>query len=276
MATRLTLPNPSYQEALRMGRWTGNIEPTLSLYERLDDDMAVPWWLKFSLPTGTVIDGRTETHPARFEWMGPELRDYQEHAVQAALEAGGGGGQAPTGSGKTFLALNLIAKLGQKTLVLVRNKDLAAQWLTEIHRVLGIEAGLIGAGKRTDGEIVVGLMQTVSTQSPHGFGCVVLDEAHNAPAWQAFDILNRTTARYRVGLTATPQRRDGLEPMLFAAFGPVVAEIREEDVGRKGVLPVTVVTREMPYCGGQVDSLAKLCSELAADPARNRMIVNRL
>lgn len=111
MATRLTLPNPAYQEALRMGRWTGNMEPTLSLYERLDDDMAVPWGLKFYLPTGTVIDDRTETHPARFEWMGPELRDYQERAVQAALEAGGGVVQAPTGSGKTFLALNLIARL---------------------------------------------------------------------------------------------------------------------------------------------------------------------
>ena len=271
MANRLTLPNPAYQEALRMGRWTGNIEPTLSLYARLDDDMIVPWGVKFSLPAGTVIDDRTETHPARFEWMGPELRDYQKRAVQAALEAGGGVVQAPTGSGKTFLALNLIARLGQKTLVLVRNKDLAAQWLTEIRRVLGIEAGLIGAGKRTDGEIVVGLVQTVSTQSLGGFGCVVLDEAHNAPARQAFDLLNRTTARYRLGLTATPQRRDGLEPMLFAALGPVVAEIREEDVG-KGVLPVTVVTREVPYCGDQVDSWAKLCSELAADPARNRMI----
>ncbi|MFM2005295.1 MAG: hypothetical protein RLZZ09_950 [Pseudomonadota bacterium] len=128
IATRLALANPAYQEALRRGRWTGNIEPTLTLYERVADEMVVPWGVRFSLPAGTVIDDRTETHAAEFEWMGPVLRDYQKRAIQAILEAGGGVIQAPTGSGKTFTALNLIARLGQRTLVLVRNRDLAEQW----------------------------------------------------------------------------------------------------------------------------------------------------
>lgn len=272
IAAALTLQNPEYVEALRMGRRTWNIEPTLALYGRVGDDMVVPWGIRFSLPAGTILDDRTETHPARMEWIGPDLRDYQERAIQAVLEAGGGVIQAPTGSGKTFMALNLIARLGQRTLVLVRNRDLAEQWRSEIRRVLGIEAGLIGAGKRTDGEIVVGLVQTLCNERIEGFGTILLDEAHSCPCRQSYETLTRTKARYRIGLTATPQRRDGLEPMLYAALGPIVAEITEQDVG-KGVLPVTVVAQDVPYRGREIDSWTGLVNELAADPTRNRLIV---
>jgi superfamily II DNA or RNA helicase len=60
--------------------------------------------------------------------------------------------------------------------------------------------------------------------------------------------------------------------MLFAALGPIVAEISEEDVGA-GVLPVTVVSQEQPYKGGKIDSWTGLVGQLAADPERNKMIV---
>jgi superfamily II DNA or RNA helicase len=272
IAAALTLQNPEYVEALRVGRRTWGIDPTLALYERDGDDMVVPWGIRFNLPLGTIIEDRTETHAASFDWIGPELRDYQEKAIQAVEEAGGGVIHAPTGSGKTFTALNLIARLGQKTLVLVRSRDLAEQWLSEIRRVLGIEGGLWGAGKRTDGDVIVGLVQTVSGEQIGGFGCVLLDEAHSCPARQSYDTLTRVNARYRIGLTATPERRDGLQPMLFAALGPIVAEITEEDVGA-GVLPVTVVSQEQPYRGGKIDSWTGLVGQLAADPERNKMIV---
>lgn len=272
IAVALTLQNPEYIEALRAGRRTWGLEPTLALYERIDDDMIVPWGMRFSLPAGAIIEDRTETFPAKFTWAGPDLRAYQERAVKTVLETGGGVIQAPTGSGKTFLALNLIARLGQKTLVLVRSRDLAEQWLSEIRRVLGVEAGLIGGGKRTDGDIVVGLVQSICKEPIDGFGCVVLDEAHSCPARQSYDALTHVRARYRIGLTATPQRRDGLEPMLYAALGPIVAEISEQDVG-DGVLPVTVVSQDVPYRGGKIDSWTGLVGQLAIDPERNRMIV---
>jgi superfamily II DNA or RNA helicase len=273
IAAALTLQNPEYVEALRAGRRTWGMDPTITLYERVNDGMVVPWGVRFSLPAGTTITDQTETFAAQFEWHGPDLRDYQERAVQTVLKAGGGVIQAPTGSGKTFLGLNLIARLGQRTLVLVKSKDLAEQWRSEILRVLGIEAGLIGGGKRIDGGVVVGLVQTVCNESIEGYGCVVLDEAHNAPARQAFETLNRCRARYRIGLTATPQRRDGLEPMLYAALGPIVSEITEDAVGA-GVLPVTVVSRDVPYRGGKIDSWAGLVGQLAADPERNKAIVD--
>jgi superfamily II DNA or RNA helicase len=272
IAAALTLQNPEYVEALRMGRRTRDLESTLTLYKWVADELIVPWGVRFSLPAGTVIDDRTETHAVEFEWIGPALRDYQERAIQAILEAGGGVIQAPTGSGKTFTALNLITRLGQRTLVLVRNRDLAEQWRSEIRRVLGIEPGLWGSGKRCDGDIVVGLVQTVSSEPVEGFGAVLLDEAHSCPCRQSYETLTRTKARYRIGLTATPQRRDGLEPMLYAALGPIVAEITEQDVGA-GVLPVTVAVRDVPYRGGNIDSWTALVSELAADPERNRLIV---
>ena len=271
IAAALTLQNPEYIEALRAGRRTWGMEPTLTLYERDGDDMVAPWGIRFNLPAGTTITDQTETFPAKFEWHGPDLRDYQERAVKTVLDAGGGVIQAPTGSGKTFMALNLIARLGQKTLVLVRSRDLAEQWLSEIRRVLGTEAGFWGSGKRTDGAIIVALAQTVSGQPVEGFGCVLLDEAHACPARQCYDILTSIKAKYRIGLTATPERRDGLQPMLFAALGPIVAEISEADVG-DGVLPVTVVSQDVPYRGGKIDSWTGLVGQLACDPERNRMI----
>lgn len=271
IAAALTLQNPEYIEALRQGRRTWGIDPTLTLYERDGDDMTVPWGMRFSLPAGTVTKDLTETFPAKFEWHGPDLRGYQERAVKTVLEAGGGVILAPTGSGKTFMALNLIARLEQKTLVLVKSKDLAEQWRAEIRRVLGTEAGFWGSGKRTDGAIIVALAQTVSGQPVEGFGCVLLDEAHACPARQCYDILTSIKAKYRIGLTATPERRDGLQPMLFAAMGPIVAEISEADVG-DGVLPVTVVQQQIPYRGGKIDSWVGLVGQLAADPVRNQMI----
>lgn len=115
--------------------------------------------------------------------------------------------------GKTFTALFLAEKLGQKTIVIVHTKKLQDQWVKEIEKVLGITPGIIGGGKfELNHDIVVATKQTLDKKADamlyNEFGTVILDEAHHCPAKTFNAILDKFRARYKIGLTATLRRKD--------------------------------------------------------------------
>jgi len=180
---------------------------------------------------------------------------------------------APTGSGKTTMGIEIASRLGQRCLVLVKSLDLATQWQGAIKRFTGLDAGLIGGGKWQEGqEFTVGLVQTlIKHESSLDYGLVIVDECHNIPAVQAYSVINRQAAKYRYGLSATPQRRDNLEFMIHAVLGEVVAEVEAHEVGG-AVLPVTVSTIHHNFMGNP-ESWTDFINLLAQDDERNRVIV---
>jgi len=158
------------------------------------------------------------------------LRIDQEAAVAAMLHHDTGVLCAPTAFGKTVTAAALIAMRGINTLVLVHRTELLKQWQERLQSFLGVGKGVvgtIGGGKaKPTGKIDIAVMQSVSrhgeiNQLVENYGHVIIDECHHVGAVSFDAILKRVKAKYVLGLTATPIRRDGQQPIIFMQCGPI-------------------------------------------------------
>ncbi len=158
------------------------------------------------------------------------LRIDQEAAVAAMLHHDTGVLCAPTAFGKTVTAAAMIAERGTNTLILVHRTELLKQWQERLQSFLGIGKGIvgtIGGGKaKPTGKIDIAVMQSVSRQGEvnplvENYGHVIIDECHHVGAASFDAILKRVKAKYVLGLTATPIRRDGQQPIIFMQCGPI-------------------------------------------------------
>lgn len=158
------------------------------------------------------------------------LRPDQEEAVTAILRHDIGILCAPTAFGKTVTAAATIARRGVNTLVLVHRTELLKQWQERLQAFLGVGKGVIGTiggGKaKPTGQIDIAVMQSLYRQGEANeiverYGQVIIDECHHLSAFSFEAILKRTRAKYVLGLTATPIRRDGRQPIIFMQCGPI-------------------------------------------------------
>jgi superfamily II DNA or RNA helicase len=280
----LSLPNPAHVAWLRHGKGR---EPdrALSACGVMDGG---PWrggvWAPREAPGWTGGADRTvmpEAEPLTFLWT---LRDYQAPAVDAVVAAGGGGIIAPCGAGKTAMGCALMARWDTPTLVLVHTRDLAAQWVDRVRDSLGVEAEVVGYGKRSTGEhgrVVVASLQTLARwgwwkvhQWGQRFGLVVADEAHHVPAATWGAVVAGLAARHRVWLSATPDRPDGLGPILRWHMGPAVVEIDPKRIEAAGkVLAPVVRMWSAPHVDLEGMESHERARALADDVARNGGLV---
>ncbi|MBN8767481.1 MAG: DEAD/DEAH box helicase family protein [Thiobacillus sp.] len=147
-----------------------------------------------------------------------KLRPDQQSAVAEMLSHDVGVLCAPTAFGKTITAAAMIANRGVNTLVLVHRTELLKQWQERLRAFLGFDKraiGMIGGGKaKPTGKIDIAVMQSLSRQGEvnplvESYGHVIVDECHHVGAVSFDAILKRAKAKYVLGLTATPIRRDG-------------------------------------------------------------------
>jgi superfamily II DNA or RNA helicase len=158
------------------------------------------------------------------------LRSYQEEAVAGISDYDDGILCAPTAFGKTAVAAWLIAKRKVNTLVLVHRQQLLDQWHERLAMFLGLPAksvGQIGGGKsdRT-GSIDVAVIQSLHRKDEvkdfvAEYGQVIVDECHHISAFTFEQVMKQVKARYVVGLTATPARKDGHHPIIHMQCGPI-------------------------------------------------------
>lgn len=282
---RLTMPNPKYQEAEKMGRWTGNIAPMLKFYNETDQGLDCPRGFAYQAhrlckkhgEQVRVVDNRRTLLAADFRFYA-ELRDYQAPAVESCLERDFCLLSAPTGSGKTAMALYMIAQRQQPALVVVHTKELLSQWQERIKAFLGIEAGAIGDGQFEIKPVTVATVQTLvkhaENTAPH-FGYIILDECHRAPAMQYTQAIECFDCKYMTGLSATPYRRDGLSKVIFWHVGDLAGTIDKADLVYNGELckaDVVWVETDFNTWTDATEYYSKALSELAEDEDRNRLI----
>jgi superfamily II DNA or RNA helicase len=287
---RLTLLNPRWVENQRMGRYNFKTPKELTFFWRTRGGGLV-------IPRGTIRqlighcrelgvalsidDRRRRLPPVAFSFSG-RLKGFQQTAVDAMLAKDFGTLSAPTGSGKTVMALDLIAHRRQPALIVVHTRELAMQWIRRVEAFLGIAAaqvGLIGAGKKTIGQAVtVALVQSLckcADEVSLHIGYLLVDECHRTPSRTFSEAVNRFDAHYMLGLSATPWRRDKLSPLIFWHLGDIHHEIAKADLVATGdVLAAEVVVRETaftPYFDPTSD-YSRMLSELTRDDARNRLI----
>ncbi|MFB3852578.1 MAG: DEAD/DEAH box helicase [Vicinamibacterales bacterium] len=153
------------------------------------------------------------------------LRDYQEEAVTALVRNVQGCAVVPCGGGKTVIGTAAAARIGQPTLVVVHTHDLVEQWRCDFRDILAVEAGDLDG----DSRMVVATVQSLAAMPAERlaqvglrFGTVIVDEVHHAPAVRFREVLGAMPGKYRVGLTATPTRADGLTPLVELCIGPIV------------------------------------------------------
>lgn len=159
-----------------------------------------------------------------------EPRDYQQEALSAWVKNDRQGSVIlPTGSGKTFLAVQAIADANVSTLVVVPTIDLMNQWHSTLTNAFGDQlldgVGVLGGGSHNVTNITVTTYDSAYRYiNEYGdqFGLLVVDEVHHLPAPTYQQIPEMTIAPYRLGLTATYERADGAHKELENLLGTVV------------------------------------------------------
>ena len=229
--------NPEFYkaQAMRMSVW--DKPRVIGNAENYPQHIALPRGcleaaLDLLLENGIDCDLRDERfggEPIDISFVGT-LRLDQEAAVAGMLQHDTGVLCAPTAFGKTVTAAAIIARRGVNTLVLVHRTELLKQWQERLQAFLGVGKGVvgtIGGGKaKPTGKIDIAVMQSVSRQGEvnplvENYGQVIVDECHHVGAVSFDAILKRTKAKYVLGLTATPIRRDGQQPIIFMQCGPI-------------------------------------------------------
>jgi superfamily II DNA or RNA helicase len=230
-----------------------------------------------------VEDKRENGTSVDFTFRGT-LTPLQEQAVKALLAHDTGVFVAPPGIGKTVVGAYLVAARKRNTLILVHRKPLLDQWISQLAMFLGIEPkdiGQIGSGKmKPNGRIDVAMVQSLVRNGAvadlvAGYGQVIQDEAHHCPAVSFDRVLSEVKGRYVVGLTATPQRRDGHEPILHMQLGPVRFSVDAKSQAAKRPFEHKLVVRETGFLpvGLPVGAgIQELYTALATAQERNDLI----
>nr|WP_078487669.1 DEAD/DEAH box helicase [Solemya velesiana gill symbiont] len=164
------------------------------------------------------------------------LRRNQQAAVKAMSKHDTGILHAPTAFGKTVTAIGMIAKRKTNTLILVHSRQLLDQWQERLRSFLPeTEIGVIRGGKKKPtGIIDVATYQSLinkkdNTVSPivQDYGHIIVDECHHVSAPRFEMVLNEVRAKYVLGLTATPERQDGHQKIIFMAAGPIRHKVKK-------------------------------------------------
>ena len=231
-----------------------------------------------------VDDERIDGEPIGYQFRG-KLTPVQQQATSALLGHDFGVFVAPPGVGKTVVGTYLVAERGCSTLILVHRRPLLDQWLAQLSLFLGIEPreiGQIGAGKKTgNGRLDVAMIQSLVRKDKvedvvANYGQIIVDECHHLPAVSFERVLAEAKARYVVGLTATPQRRDGHHPITGMQLGPVRFAIDPKSHAAQRPFAHKLVVRETGFKTSSegTPGIQELYAALATDEKRNRLILD--
>jgi superfamily II DNA or RNA helicase len=292
LTEKLEFLNPKWLENERMGRWNRGISKSLRFYDKVG---ASGLWIPRGFMRQLVLlcrrhkvdyeidDRRLNLPPRNFSFKG-KLRPFQQKAVDEMLARDFGTLNSATGSGKTVMALYMVAKRMQPALIVVHTKELASQWIERIGTFLGIpseEIGLIGGGKKVVGEkITVALVQSLykcAEEVAGQIGFLIVDECHRCPSRTFTEAVTEFDARYMLGLSATPWRRDNLSKLIFWHLGDVHHEVDKAHLVETGnVLKAEVIVRHTEFKPfyDPVNEYSKMLSELTADTDRNVLIAS--
>ena len=163
------------------------------------------------------------------------LRKNQQAAVKEMSKYDAGILHAPTAFGKTVTAIGMITRRKVNTLILVHSRQLLDQWQERLRSFLPeAEIGVIRGGKKKPtGNIDIATYQSLInkkentvSQIVQEYGHVIVDECHHVSAPRFEMVLNEVRAKYILGLTATPERQDGHQKIIFMAAGPIRHKVK--------------------------------------------------
>lgn len=196
-------------------------------------------------------------------------------------------GCAKTGAGKTVMALYIISVIKKKTLIIVHKEFLLEQWIDRIKQFLpDIKIGTIRSQTIDieNKDIVIGMLQSISMKEYDNsifddFGFVIVDECHHICSRTFSNALFKIAAKKMLGLSATPQRKDGLTKVLEWFLGPIITKRDTyNDISKptvfyyKAVYSSVIIPKYNSRTGHLISS--DLITKISIDATRNRQIVD--
>jgi superfamily II DNA or RNA helicase len=290
--------NPEFVRAERMRLGTRGMARVVACGRMTEDVIVLPRGCReaaFGLVEAAglsvaVEDWREAGERQGFVFRGT-LRGGQERAVRELLRHEDGILAAGTAFGKTVAALRIVAERNTGTLVLVNRRQLIDQWVQRIAQFLGVperEVGRIGGGRRrATGRIDVATIQSLGRgREGNGglgmYGFVVVDECHSLSAPTFERVVRGIGAKYVLGLSATPVRRDGLHPVVAMLCGPVRYVADAEEVARAEPFAHVAIVRPTGFRlslalaeavgRGERTVFSAISAELAGNAERNAQI----
>ena len=279
--------NPAFYKAQAMRRSVWNIPRVIGCAENFPQHIALPRGCLEGVQNlleeqgiqADLVDERQCGSALNLSFTG-QLREDQHDAVAAMLRHDIGVLQAPTAFGKTVVAAAIMARRNVNTLVLVHRAELLRQWQERLQTFLNAAPdaiGCIGGGKtKPRGRLDIALIQSLVRQGEvnslvRNYGQVVVDECHHIAATSFEAVLRQVKARYLLGLSATPVRRDGLQPILFMQCGPI-RHRASHPTGAPQTLELVSRTHQLPAALPNDLPIQELMRRLAEDQGRSAQV----
>lgn len=295
----MSLDNPEYYKKLQMGKWTGGTPQKIDLFKTVGNDLILPFGCLMDVYR-RIPDANYSLHIAPIKAFSYDsnikLYDYQEEAVKRALKRKNGVLVMPCGSGKTQSGLEVIARVGGRALWLTHTADLLNQSKERAMSVLNCDKsafGTITGGKvNISNGITFATVQTMAkldlSQYEWMWDIIIVDECQHCAGTptrvtQFYHVMSSLSARYKIGLTATPHRADGLERSMFALLGGIIHEVSKAEVAHT-TCPVEVIVKKTGYVPDMNQALAGdgtinysgLVQDLVENEERFRFVLNEV
>ena len=270
----------------------GETDEPFPVYSENSQKLYIPKYYgleKFGSPDEVKLDPGEEINLI----FNGTLREHQNDPIQKCVESfekvGGGILSLPCGEGKTACACYLISHLKKKTFVLVHKEFLMNQWVERISdflpnsRIGKIQGDIIDIDNK---DIVIGMIQSISMkQYPinlfDSFGFVILDESHRCPSRIFSKALSKINCKYMLGLSATPNRKDGLTKVLKWYIGDIIFQRKGKSSLNSCVKRYVYDCSDNVYCQelsgyyGKINS-AGMINNISSFMPRTQFIVKKI
>ncbi|MBU1720792.1 MAG: DEAD/DEAH box helicase [Bacteroidetes bacterium] len=289
----LNFANAEFFVKKNMGKSTWDVRKYIKLFEEDENHLIIPRGfikkiIQHCNENRIEIDFRDERKKL------PEVKfschftlyPHQILALEATSRKNFGVIVSPPGTGKTIIALKVIADKQQPALILVHRKQLADQWIERIQSFMGIpkhQIGFIGQGKNKIGKaITVAMIQSLgkvlqkgeSSEIIKSFGTIIVDECHHIPAETYSSTISKIQSYFVYGLTATPFRKYSDGKQIFVYLGEVISEMKSQEIStqKKTTIILRETTLDIPF-NSKTDRIETLSKVLVHDSARNKLIL---
>jgi len=222
------------------------------------------------------IDDKTYCEEIETKKVLFELRNEQQEAIDRILKKRFSICVAPPGFGKTLLGAKMFEQRACSTLIIVNKNMLLDQWrdrFVEYFDYKRADIGFLGKSKnKLNGKIDVATMQSLknSPEIINNYSFVIVDECHHIPAVTFEQIVKQFYGKYILGLSATPKRKDGLDPILFQQLGDISYEYKKKKTfnNKLEIIRTDFIS--------EADNYATLINELCVDETRNGLIIEQI